>query len=82
MVARTIVEHLQQSNWVIERGAVAPLAATPKSYNLGLGGQVQEPGKYFSGEVQAEALHPNEVDQSGANEHESGQPPMRRRGSE
>jgi len=24
VVARTIVEHLQQSNWVIERGPIAP----------------------------------------------------------
>jgi hypothetical protein len=34
VVARTIVEHLQQSNWVIERGPIAPLAATPSSYGL------------------------------------------------
>jgi hypothetical protein len=31
---RTIVEHLQQANWVIERGPVAPLAATPSSYGV------------------------------------------------
>ena len=32
VVARTIVDHLQQANWVIERGPTAPLAATPSSY--------------------------------------------------
>jgi hypothetical protein len=32
VVARTIVERLQQANWVIERGPTAPLAATPGSY--------------------------------------------------
>jgi hypothetical protein len=28
-----IVERLQQSNWVIQRGPTAPLAATPTSYS-------------------------------------------------
>ena len=34
VVARTIVERLQQANWVIERGPAAPLGATPNSYGL------------------------------------------------
>jgi hypothetical protein len=32
VVARTIVERLQQANWMIERGPTAPLAATPSSH--------------------------------------------------
>jgi hypothetical protein len=32
LVARTIVERLQQANWVIERGPPAPLGNTPKAY--------------------------------------------------
>jgi hypothetical protein len=32
IVARAIVERLQQSNWVIKRGPPAPLSATPSSY--------------------------------------------------
>jgi hypothetical protein len=32
LVARTIVERLQQANWVIERGSPAPLGATPSSH--------------------------------------------------
>jgi hypothetical protein len=34
LVARTIVERLQQANWVIDRGPSAPLGATPASYGL------------------------------------------------
>jgi hypothetical protein len=33
LVARTIVERLQQANWVINRGPPAPLGGTPSSYN-------------------------------------------------
>jgi hypothetical protein len=32
LVARSIVERLQQSNWLIKRGPSAPLGATPSSY--------------------------------------------------
>ena len=32
LVARTIVERLQQANWIIERGPAAPLAGTPNAY--------------------------------------------------
>jgi hypothetical protein len=32
LVARTIVERLQQANWIIERGPPAPLAGTPNAY--------------------------------------------------
>jgi hypothetical protein len=32
LVARAIVERLQQANWVIQRGAPAPLGGTPKAY--------------------------------------------------
>jgi hypothetical protein len=35
LVARTIVEHLQQANWVIRRGPPAPLGGTPKAYGTG-----------------------------------------------
>jgi hypothetical protein len=31
VAARTIVDHLQQANWVIERGPEAPLSTTPSS---------------------------------------------------
>jgi hypothetical protein len=32
LVARAIVERLQQSNWLIQRGPFAPLGTTPGSY--------------------------------------------------
>ena len=32
LVARTIVERLQQANWIIERGPPAPLGGTPNAY--------------------------------------------------
>ena len=32
VVARTIVERLQQANWVIERGPAVPLGGTPNAY--------------------------------------------------
>jgi hypothetical protein len=32
LVARTIVERLQQGNWLIQRGPTAPLGSTPGSY--------------------------------------------------
>ena len=32
LVARAIVERLQQANWLIQRGPPAPLAATPSRY--------------------------------------------------
>ena len=32
LVARTIVERLQQANWVIERGPPSPLGGTPSRY--------------------------------------------------
>jgi hypothetical protein len=32
LVARAIVERLQQANWVIRRGPPAPLSASPRSY--------------------------------------------------
>jgi len=32
LVARAIVEHLQQGNWVIERGLPAPLGAILNNY--------------------------------------------------
>jgi hypothetical protein len=38
LVARAIVERLQQSNWIIERGPPAPLGATPRSYGENTGG--------------------------------------------
>ena len=39
LVARAIVERLQQSNWIIERGPPAPLGATPTSYGEKTGGE-------------------------------------------
>jgi len=32
LVARAIVERLQQANWLIQRGPSAPLGSTPTSY--------------------------------------------------
>ena len=32
LVARAIVERLQQANWIIERGPPAPLNGTPMAY--------------------------------------------------